>query len=110
MAQVKTSKPLTYYVDSPSVRVFQEFAGESLDKLDQFEAWDVITVLAQAVSLANQYDQVTIDIPEALEALSHDLAISDKAQECLNALDGFPSNKVNALMLGILAVAFDGDE
>ena len=107
MAQVRTSKPLTYFIDTPSVRVFQEFAGESLDKLDQFEAWDLITVLCQAVSIANQYDQVTIDIPEAIEAL--DLVISDNCLECLNALDGFASNKVNALMLGILSVAFDGE-
>lgn len=99
---------MTYFIDTPSVRVFQEFAGESLDKLDQFEAWDVITVLCQAVSLANQYDQVTIDIPEAIEALSHDVSLSDNCQECLNALDGFPTNKVSALMIGILSVAFDG--
>lgn len=106
--KVKTSKPLTYYVDSPSVRVFQEFAGESLDKLDQFEAWDIITVLCQAVAISTANDQLTIDIPEAIECL--DLALSENCQECLNALDGFASNKVNALMLGILAVAFDGDE
>jgi hypothetical protein len=106
MPQVRTSKPLTYYVDSPSVRVFQEFAGESLDKLDEYEAWDVITVLSQAVASATANDEITIDIPEAIEAL--DLAISDKTQECLDALNGFPTNKVNALMLGILSVAFEG--
>ena len=110
MPQIKTSKPLTYFIDTPSVRFFQEFAGESLDKLDQFEAWDIITVLCQSVSWANQYDQSAIDIPEAIEALSNDLAISDKTQECLDALDGFPAKQVNALMLGILSVAFDEDE
>ncbi len=110
MPQVKTSKPLTYFVDTPSVRVFQEFAGESLDKLDQDEAWDIITVLAQAVSLANQSDQITIDIAEAIEALSRDLGISEHCQQCLDALEGFPANQVKALMLGILSVAFEGDE
>ncbi len=104
------SKPLTYFVSTQSVRVFQEFAGESLDKIDALEAWDIITVLCQAASLANQYDQVTIDIPEAIEALSHDVALSDKSQECLDALDGFSANQVKALMLGILSVAFEGDE
>lgn len=109
MPQTKTSKPLTYFVDTPSVRVFQTFAGESLDKLDQYEAWDVITVLSQAASLANQYDQSTIDIPEAIEALSHDVSLSDNCQECLDALEGFPANQVNALMSGILSVAFEVD-
>lgn len=107
MPQVKTSRPLTYYIDTPSIRVFQEFAGESLDKLDQFEAWDIITALCQAVASATANDEITIDIPEAIEAL--DLAITDKTQECLDALDGFPASQVNALMLGILAVAFEVD-
>jgi hypothetical protein len=109
MAQVKTSKPLTYYCDTPSVRIFQEFAGESLDKLDELEAWDIITVLSQAASLANQYDQVAIDIPEAIEALANDVAVSENCQKCLDALDGFPAAQVNALMIGILAVAFEED-
>ena len=105
MSQVKTSKPLTYYIDTPSVRVFQTFAGESLDNLDVYEAWDVITVLCQAASLANQYDQITIDIPEAIECLGMD--ISDDCEKCLNALHGFPAKQVNALMVGILSVAFE---
>jgi hypothetical protein len=103
-------KTLTAYIDTPAVRSLQAFAGESLAELDQYEAWDVITVLSQAVSLANQYDQVAIDIPDAIEALSHDVSLSENCQEGLNILDGFPTNKVNALMLGILAVAFDGED
>ena len=107
MSQVQTPKPLIAYVDTPSVRVFQEFAGESLDKLDQYEAWDVITVLSQAVSLANRWDYASIDIPEAIDLLNHDVSLSDNCLVCLKALNGFPANKVNALMLGILAVAFE---
>ena len=109
MTQVKTSKPLTYYIDTPSVRVFQTFAGETLEKLDELEAWDVVTVLCQAASLANQYDQIAIDIPEAIEALAHDVALSEISQTCLNALHGFPAAQVNLLMIGILGVAFEGD-
>lgn len=109
MPQVKTSKPLTYYIDTPIVRVFQEFAGESLNKIDAIEAWDVITVLCQAASLANQYDHRLIDVPEAIEALSQDLELSDKALECLKALDCFPVNQVHALMGGILSVAFEDE-
>ena len=66
MPHTTVSKTLTYYVDSPSVRVFQEFAGESLDKLDEYEAWDIVTILCQAVSLANLNDETTIDIHNAL--------------------------------------------
>jgi hypothetical protein len=102
-------KPLTYYIDTPSVRVFKSFAGETLEKLDVLEAWDIITVLCQAASLANQYDQIAIDIPEAIEALAHDVALSDNCVECLNALHGFPTAQVNLLMIGILGVAFEGD-
>jgi hypothetical protein len=109
MAQVKTSKPLTYHCDTPSVRIFQEFAGESLDNLDEYEAWDIITVLSQAVSLANLNNETTIDIPNALLCLSNDLLPSEKCKKCLKALDGFPAAQVNALMIGILAVAFEED-
>jgi hypothetical protein len=109
MAQVKTSKPLTYYIDTPSVRIFQEFAGESLDKLDELEAWDVITVLSQAVSLANLNDETTIDIPNALLALHDSVIPSGNCKKCLKALDGFPAAQVNLLMMGILAVAFEED-
>ena len=107
MIQVKTSKPLTFYIDSPSVRVFQEFAGESLGKLDEYEAWDVITALCQAASLASQYEQATIDIHETIEALGDDIGFSDHCKKCLEALHGFPASQVNALMVGILAVAFE---
>ncbi len=109
MPQVKTSKPLTYYVDTPSVRVFQTFAGESLDKLDELEAWDIITVLAQAISLANINDETNIDIFNAILALSESVEISDNARTTLTALHGFPAAQVNALMMGILAVAFEED-
>ena len=107
MPHATTSKPLTFYIDSPSVRVFQEFAGESLDKLDEYEAWDVITALCQAASLASQYDQSTIDIHETIEVLGDDMGFSDHCKKCLEALHGFPASQVNALMAGILAVAFD---
>lgn len=99
-------KPLTCYIDTPSVRTFQTFAGDTLEKLDQYEVWDIITVLCQAVSLANQCKQVKIDTPEAIEALSDDLGISVEAEECLNALNGFPAIQVNQLMAAILQVAF----
>jgi len=107
MIHATTSKPLTFYIDSPSVRVFQEFAGESLGKLDEYEAWDVITALCQAASLASQYEQATIDIHETIEALGDDIGFSDHCKKCLEALHGFPASQVNALMVGILAVAFD---
>ena len=107
MIQVKTSKPLTFYIDTPSVRVFQEFAGESLEKLDQTEAWDIITVLAQAVSIANINDWVTIEIEVALSALDTDVEVSEDCYNCLKALQGFPTAQVNALMIGILSVAFE---
>ena len=107
MSQVKTSKPLTYFVDTPSVRVFQTFAGESLEKLDQTEAWDIITVLAQAVSIANINDWVTIEIEVALLALDTDVEVSEDCYNCLKALQGFPTAQVNALMIGILSVAFE---
>ena len=107
MTHATTSKPLTFYIDSPSVRVFQQFAGESLEKLDQTEAWDVITVLSQAVSIANINDWVTIEIEVALSALDTDVEVSGNCYNCLKALQGFPTAQVNALMIGILSVAFE---
>jgi len=107
MAHATTSKPLTFYVDTPSVRVFQEFAGESLDKLDEYEAWDIVTILCQAVSLANLNDEKTIDIHNALLMMGTDLQVSPHAKNCLKALDGFPIDLVSGLMVGILSVAFE---
>ena len=107
MTHATTSKPLTYFVDTPSVRVFQEFAGESLDKLDEYEAWDIVTILCQAVSLANLNDEKAIDIPNALLMLGTDLQVSPHAKTCLKALDGFPIDLVSGLMVGILSVAFE---
>ena len=107
MTHATTSKPLTYFVDTPSVRVFQELAGESLDKLDQYEAWDIVTILCQAVSLANLNDETAIDIPNALLMLGTDLQVSPHAKNCLKALDGFPVDLVSGLMVGILSVAFE---
>ena len=107
MPHTTVSKPLTFYVDSPSVRVFQEFAGESLDKLDEYEAWDIVTILCQAVSLANLNDEKAIDIPNALLMLGTDLQVSPHARKCLKALDGFPIDLVSGLMVGILSVAFE---
>ena len=107
MPQVTISKPLTFYVDTPSVRIFQLLAGESLDKLDEFEAWDIVTILCQAVSLANLNDEPTIDIHNALLMLGTDLQVSPHAKNCLKALHGFPIDLVSGLMIGILSVAFE---
>ncbi len=102
-------KPLTYYIDTPSVRVFQTFAGDTLEKLDQFEVWDIITLLCQAVALANLNDWTTID-PAAANALLPEVELSDDATECVQALKGFPTIQVNQLMAAILQVAFDVDQ
>jgi hypothetical protein len=98
---------LTDYLDTPSVRVFQTFAGESLDELSQFEAWDIVTVLCQAVSDANasDFDKIsTCKMPMMLN-----LQVSDRANKCIHALDGFPTDQVNRLMKAILAVGFEED-
>ena len=107
MPQLITGKPLTFYVDTPSVRVFQQFAGESLDNLDEYEAWDLITALCQSVAIASLIDADTIDTYEAIEALDDNLHFSDHSKKCLKALQGFPASQVNALMIGILSVAFE---
>ena len=107
MPQVTISKPLTFYVDTPSVRIFQLLAGESLDKLDEFEAWDIITVLSQSVSLANLNDEPTIDIHNSILMLGAEFSISANAKTCLKALHGFPIDLVSGLMIGILSVAFE---
>jgi hypothetical protein len=109
MAQVKTSKPLTYFVDTPSVRVFLSFAGETLDNLTVYDAWDVITILCQAACGASINNSETLDIPQAIDCLDHDLDISEDCEKCVKSLDGFPASQVNALMMGILAVAFEED-
>ena len=64
MPQLVTIRPLTSYVNTPSVRIFQQYAGESM-------------------------------------------GFSDHCKKCLEALHGFPASQVNALMVGILAVAFE---
>ena len=103
-------KPLTYYIDNPSVRVFQTFAGETLENLDELEAWDIITVLCQSAALANLNDETTLDIPNAILALSESVQISGEVRQTLNALHGFPAIQVNQLMAAILQVAFDVDQ
>ena len=107
MPQVTISKPLTFYVDTPSVRVFQTFAGESLEKLDEYEAWDIITVLSQSTLTAHMSDTETIDIHSAMLTLSSEFKISTDAKKCLKALHGFPVSQMNVLMIGILSVAFE---
>lgn len=103
-------KPLTFYIDTPSVRVFQTFAGETLENLDELEAWDIITVLCQSAALANLNDETTLDIPNAILALSESVQISGEVRQTLNALHGFPAIQVNQLMAAILQVAFDVDQ
>jgi hypothetical protein len=95
------------YIDTPSVRVFQTFAGESLENLNQFEVWDIITVLCQALSDAHASDFRVIATDGLVEMLN--LEISDGAHHCLKALNKFPENQVNALMKGLLEVAFEDD-
>lgn len=102
-----TYKPLTYFVDSPSVRVFLEFAGESLENLNEIDAWDIVAVLSQAIALATLDDCPTIDIPSTILGLSESLELSGEARKALKALHGFPCKQVNALMIGIISVAFD---
>lgn len=109
MPQVKTSKPLTYYIDNSFVRGFQEDAGESLDYFDAYEVWDLITILCQSAAIANQDDSDTLNIQGAIEILS-EVTLSHNCAHCIKALEGFPAKHVNALMLGLLSVAFDGDE
>ena len=106
MPQLVTSKPLTFYVNTPSVRIFQQFAGESLENLDEYDVWDIVMILCQAASLASMSEQSMIDIPEAIEALGDEMEFRDHCKKCLDALHGFPASQVNALMVGILAVAF----
>jgi hypothetical protein len=98
-------KKITDYIDTPSVRVFQTFAGESLEKLNQFEVWDIITVLCQALSDAHASDFRVIATDGLVEMLN--LEISDGAQQCLKALNGFPEYQVNKLMGALLTVAFE---
>ena len=97
-------KTITDYINTPSVRVFQTFAGESLDELSQFDAWDIITVLSQAVSDATASDFDKISTCKMSMILN--LQVSDRANKCLHALDGFPANQVNRLMAAIIAVGF----
>lgn len=98
-------KTITDYIDTPSVRVFQTFAGESLEEIDQFDAWDIITVLCQSLSdaTASDFDKIsTCSMPAMLH-----LQISDRANKCINALDGFPASQVNRLIAAIVAVGFE---
>lgn len=102
-------KPLTYYIDTPSVRVFQTFAGDTLENLDQYEVWDIITLLCQAAALANLNNETTID-PIAANKHLAEVELSDEATKCAQALKGFPTHQVNQLMAAILQVAFDVDQ
>jgi len=107
MPQLINIKPLIFYANTPSVRIFQQYAGESMERLDQYDVWDIITVLCQAVALANMVEVETIDIPETIEALGDEMEFRDHCKKCLDALNGFPTSQVNTLMVGILAVAFE---
>lgn len=102
-------KKITDFIDTPSVRVFQTFAGESLEKLDQFEVWDIVTVLCQAVASANLPITSSTFIQTKGLAEMMELGASEDAQTCINALDHFPTDQVNKLMGALLAVAFEED-
>lgn len=99
-------KPLTYYCDTKAVRVFQTFAGESLEKLTIHDVWDLITVLAQSACKASLDGTQTISTTDLVDNLN--LTVSGEAEQCIKALNGFPLNQVNQLMLGIVAVGFGG--
>ncbi len=95
---------ITDYLDTPSVRVFQTFAGESLENLTEYDVWDLVTVIAQALSDAHVSGFNVISTDGLVEMLN--LEVSDSAQQCINALDKFPENQVNRLMGVVLTVAF----
>lgn len=98
-------KPLTYYVDTPSVHNFLEVAGENLENLDKYDAWDIVTILCQATSLGDLDDEPVIDINYTLLYL--DLEMSEHCLDCLKTLDCFPIHLISSLTVGILSVAFE---
>ena len=104
MTQPNNSKPLISYVDTPSVRVFQGFAGENFENLYKCDVWNIITVLCSAASLADAMAEDAIDISEIIDAEDFDLYPSKLCEKCLKTLEGFPLNQVKALMSGILSV------
>lgn len=99
-------KPLTYYCDTHAVQVFQTFAGESLENLTMHDAWDIVTVLSQSACKASLNGESMIETIDMVDDLN--LIVSEEAEECIKALNGFPLNQVNQLMLGIVAVGFGG--
>ena len=108
MPQPKNSKTLISYVDAPSmpfVHSLQGFAGENLENLTKHEVWDAIVVLCQAASLAESFSEDSIEISEIIDDEDFNLYPSKLCEKCLVALEGFPLNQVNDLMIGILSVS-----
>ena len=112
MIQPTAPKSLTSYVDVnllhlhavDLIQAFQEIAGENLENLDHGEVWSIVTALCESARLAESIAEDEIDTPEIIEAYGYDLSFSKLCEKCLEALDGFPLNQVNALMIGILSV------
>ena len=98
-------KTLTDYIDTPSVRIFQAFAGDTLDKLDRCEVADVITVLVQAHSDAETQDFSKISTSGLAGFLG--LEISELTGELLKALEGFPTDKTYQLVLALIMVGLE---
>ena len=96
------SHPITYYIDTPSVRVFLAITGDRLENLDRYELFDIITVLCQATSEARIVDFNKISTSDMVDFL--DIVVSDTCQECINALDGFPVSSVDGLLLGLVSM------
>ena len=99
-------KPLTYYCDTKAVRVFQAFAGESLEKLTIHDVWDLIAVLAQSACQASLDGTQTISTTDLVDNLN--LTVSGEAEQCIKALNGFPLDQVTRLLIGILSVGTGG--
>ena len=101
------TRPITYYIDTPSIRVFQAFAGGSLEHLDPIEVWNIHFALMHAALIANDKNSPSLDIEFALKDL--DIVPSEKAQKCLLALNGFPIAQINQLVAGMLQISADNE-
>ena len=113
MPQSSDSRTLISYVDTHLVHLhsidliqaFQEIAGENLENLDHGEVWSLVTALCESARLAESIAEDEIDTPEIIKAYGYDLSFSKLCEKCLEALDRFPLNQVNNLMIGILSVS-----
>jgi hypothetical protein len=104
------SQPLTYYIDNAQIHKLIEFAGDRFQNFTYENLWDLITILAAELSLADPVDGGDVGLVR-MDETRRALQMSWDAVEehALILLDGISRTDAKCLLMGLTAIACYSD-